>query len=495
MQEMSTVEDQNQEFSLRQAVLICLRRQRLFLTVYTAVLAIAAAWLVFAAPTYRAAAKVLLSRNRIDISTSPHESTQLAQSAHISPQELNSELEILRSRTLVRQVLDDLQAEDARRAEPGSLNGDALGQLRESLREAIRRIVPAQDIDTMSRSEQRLERVLKGLEVTALPKSNVIELAFAGAEPAWARTFVNRLTEVYGEQHAQLSQVTAAEGFFTQQSEILRQKLTSSEAAFGKLRQQAAMTSARRDEIEAHISEFSAELARTIIARAELEERMTFLKKTAASDARAGRVATPELLALEAQRAELLGRYRPDSQRVRETEKQIRALRAAIASYDRLASSLGASGSSGPVDLFTARAALAALTGKEAALRQQLDEYRRQAATLDAQRFDLTRLERQVKLDEEAYLSYVRTAEESRLSNALEQAKILRLRVIEWATLPVEPITPDRPRVLWFALAGGLVLAVGAAFAREYLDPTLKTAADVRTHSNLEVLAVLQEHA
>ena len=35
----------------------------------------------------------------------------------------------------------------------------------------------------------------------------------------------------------------------------------------------------------------------------------------------------------------------------------------------------------------------------------------------------------------------MRTAEESRLSNALEQSKILRLSVVEPATLPVEPVS------------------------------------------------------
>src|SRR6185436_2966963 len=94
-------------------------------------------------------------------------------------------------------------------------------------------------------------------------------------------------------------------------------------------------------------------------------------------------------------------------------------------------------------DLTAARASLAALKGKEDAVARQQDEYRKQAELLDAQSFDLARLERQVKLDEEAYLSYVRTAEESRLSNALQQSKMLRLAILEPATLPNGPVSPD----------------------------------------------------
>src|SRR5262249_50395938 len=106
-----------------------------------------------------------------------------------------------------------------------------------------------------------------------------------------------------------------------------------------------------------------------------------------------------------------------------------------------------------------------------------------------------TRLERQVKLNEEAYLSYVRTAEKSRLSNALEQSKMLRLKIVEPATIPLEAASPKNGQILAFALIGGLALSIGVGFARDYLDTTLKTAADVRRQANLEVLAVLPERA
>ena len=45
----------------------------------------------------------------------------------------------------------------------------------------------------------------------------------------------------------------------------------------------------------------------------------------------------------------------------------------------------------------------------------------KKAEFLDGRSFDLARLERQVKLDEETYLSYVRSAEESRLSTAFDR--------------------------------------------------------------------------
>ena len=149
-------------------------------------------------------------------------------------------------------------------------------------------------------------------------------------------------------------------------------------------------------------------------------------------------MATPELLELEAKRADLIGKYKPDSERVKAIDSQIERLRKAISGYDTVHRARRRARATRPAPTWSpARAALAALKGREDALAKAADEYRKQAEFLDSQSFDLARLERQVKLDEETYTSYVRSAEQSRLSNALEQSKLLRLRIIEPAALPL----------------------------------------------------------
>ena len=64
-------------------------------------------------------------------------------------------------------------------------------------------------------------------------------------------------------------------------------------------------------------------------------------------------------------------------------------------------------------------------------------------------------------------------------------------RVIDPASLPVQPSFPDRGL---FALAGGLAglfLGVGLAIVIEHLDKTLKGADEVSATLNLPVLAVI----
>jgi succinoglycan biosynthesis transport protein ExoP len=481
---------------IAELLLILVRQRRVILAVYAGVLVVALVGVFLIPPQYRASAKVLLTTDRAQISTSPDRPTEIVRTNQVSEAEINSQLQIFTSREVVEGVLRDMGVEPAS-AEPEqrpSLLATIVGAPRALIRRVYRGVHGLRDVAPSSPLYWEVRWVLERLSVAQLGNSNVLQIALVETDPVWAADFVNRLTTAYVERHARMQQVTEAEDFFTRQSELLKQKLTESEVALRQLREKAGTLAGQQTEIGARLSEFAGELARVKIARAEQEERVNYLEKVQTS-ARVGRVATPELLQLEARRAELLQRYRPDSERVGEIDRQIQALRSAIASYDTVTARPGGDGAGGGTDLVGSRAALAALKGREAALERQREEYRQQAELLESQGFDLARMERQVKIDEEAYLSYVRTAEQSRLSNALEQSKILRLAIVEPAGVPLEPVSPNRGRLMLLALAGGLVVALGIGFARDQFNTTVKTAAEARRYGKVEVLATLPERA
>ena len=80
-------------------------------------------------------------------------------------------------------------------------------------------------------------------------------------------------------------------------------------------------------------------------------------------------------------------------------------------------------------------------------------------------------------------------------TNAVEQSKLLRLRIIEEAALPLEAIAPKKGRILAFALFGGLLLSIGLGLARDHFDTTLKSTADVRRYANLDTLVALPDRS
>ena len=478
------MDDYTPVITTREVVLALARRWKLIVAIHASILVVTALVAFLEPPQYRAFTRILFTSDRAQISTSSERPTELVRTSTVPESEMNSQVEILQSRDLVEEVLRSLGVEPGDKA-PGFLAW--LSDLpRQLLRAPYRKFHNLDDVEVSSPLYWKSLTTLESIDVSRIPNSNLVEVGFTSASPSWARDVVNRLTSAYVERYAHLQRIQEAEDFFTKQSELLKQKLTDSEAQLQRLRERAGALTGQQDEIQARLAEFSGELARVKIARAEQERRINYLDGHAPQ---AGRVSTPELLALEARRAELLGRYRADSERVRDIDAQITRLRGALSMYGASAGE----GSSSETDILSGRTALAALQAREQALTSAQAEYRRQAELLDSQSFDLARLDRQVKIDEEAYLSYVRTAEQSRLSNALEASKLMRLAIVEPASIPIEPTNPNRRRLFNFAVLGGFLLAVGVAFARDFLDPTVKSAADVRRAVGLDVLAELPD--
>lgn len=105
---------------------------------------------------------------------------------------------------------------------------------------------------------------------------------------------------------------------------------------------------------------------------------------------------------------------------------------------------------------------------------------------------DRGELTREVKAYEEAYLLYQKKSEEARISEAMDDRKMMNLTIAEEASIPFAPIT-SKTISYAFALMVGLVGGAGSGFLREFFDDSVKTAADVTSSTALPVLASIPE--
>ena len=477
--------------SVDDLLLVLFRQKWVIAGVYAGMLLVSLLGLILIGPTYRPAARILLTSDRAQVSTSAERPTEIVRTTEVTDAEVGSQLQILGGRDLVERVLRHMHANAGREVQESESDLTAGLQPLEFLRRAYRRLHGLKEPDEDSGDYWEIRAALGRLDTQRLGSSNVIEVGFTGSDPLWATAFVNQLVDAYVQRHARMPHVGEAEGFFTEQSDILRAKLTESEAALKDVRARLGGLAGREAEVLEQLNRLSTDLSQAAVERGEQQERVEYFERMKAST-RDGQIATPELLQLEAQRAQMLGRYRPDSERVRDVESQIARLRHAIRSYDTVLPGGTGTNVAGS-NLVDSRARLAALRGKEQALARQVETYGKQAEMLKAGAFELMRLERQVKLDEEAYLSYVRAAEQSRLSNAIEQSKLLRLTIVEHAVVPMEPVRPNRKAILMFGVVGGLLLALGLAFARDRFDPTVRTPAEARQCAPIEVLTMVPD--
>ena len=135
---------------------------------------------------------------------------------------------------------------------------------------------------------------------------------------------------------------------------------------------------------------------------------------------------------------------------------------------------------------------LEAADRRVAAITDQLSKYRATITKLEHVLPEWNRLQNDVQTQKEAYLNYLRKEEEARISSALDESQIVNIAIAERAAVPTEPESGQlRRRVLFGTFLSGL-LAVGLALLRDWMDPSVKTAAQAERLAGLPVLGELQ---
>jgi uncharacterized protein involved in exopolysaccharide biosynthesis len=201
------------------------------------------------------------------------------------------------------------------------------------------------------------------------------------------------------------------------------------------------------------------------------------------------------LATLELKRTELLTKFDPSYRLVQEVEAQIAQTRAAIAA-EETAPVREQTTDRNPTyqwldgELAKAKADLASFQAQAAATANSVRAYRNDALLLDQKEIVQQDLIRAAKANEANYLLYLGKREEARISDALDNKRIVNVAIAEAATVPALPV---HSRWL-FVLLGGLLaslMSAGAAFASEHFDPSFRTAEEVESFLNLPVLAAM----
>jgi polysaccharide biosynthesis protein PslE len=208
----------------------------------------------------------------------------------------------------------------------------------------------------------------------------------------------------------------------------------------------------------------------------------------------------PELMQLRAERAELLARYQPTSQRIQEIDAKIAAAERILDQENRLEVreksvelnpvwvTLDTNLEQAKTTEESDQAAVKALTGQIQGTQDQINQMSNNGVVL-------AQLERQVGADREAYMSYVRKSEEARTAEALNINKILNVGIAEPPTMPLEPVFPS----VWLNLVAGLaaaaILGCLAAYWEEWQDDRIFSTAVIAEVSGLNTVAVLPDEA
>jgi uncharacterized protein involved in exopolysaccharide biosynthesis len=139
-------------------------------------------------------------------------------------------------------------------------------------------------------------------------------------------------------------------------------------------------------------------------------------------------------------------------------------------------------------ELVKSRADVATLLARAAATARNVQLYRQMALDLGQRELEHEDLVRNTKAKEGNFLLYLNKREEARISDALDNKRILNVAIAETPTVPALPVHS------YFVLVGTLLavmVSTVAAFVSDYMDPTLRTADETKKVLAIPVLAAM----
>jgi uncharacterized protein involved in exopolysaccharide biosynthesis len=509
------------QFAIEDYLRVIFKRKALIAGVFVAV-TVGIGLTIFRQPIiYEVSGKLLVTRSRADLILSPAVSGS-TNAGYLIPQQqdLTAEVELLKSRTLSRAVAQELFPDQPRQASaetppvmlaslleiparlaawrPPGLSGNSASG------EAERPTEP-------SRSDRLAASIQRGLQIQVLPNSNVIEVRYRHTDPDRAVNVVNTLLTLYLDRYPELRRPHGVTAFFASQRSIYEDKLRDAEAALRDFEGRTALINA-----SAQLEVYSRQLAEAELTLQKVHFNVLDKRQKLAST-KTHLASMPErvissqtnrynplidafetrLLEMEMERDKLLQSYTPQDRRVQDMEGRIANLKQKIGEQRPWVPATETS------QIHPLRAHLQeSLVGTETSLaRLKIDEdeandlivmLRRRIGEMAQLAVDRAELLREVKAHEEAYLLYRKKVEEARISEAMDDHKMMNISVADEATTPLGPITNKNLSYV-FALMVGHVGGIGSGFLREFFDDSVKTPADVASSTALPVLASIPE--
>jgi uncharacterized protein involved in exopolysaccharide biosynthesis len=457
--------------SLERLTQTCRRHKKKMALFFLAVMGAVTAFVVLGPRSYLSEAKLLVRLGRENVTLDPTATLGQAPVVAVPPSrenDINSVIEVARSRVLLEKV------------------ADALGPER-ILDEAP---LPPDDPRRPAQRYLAVRALSRRLNVEAVKKSNVIAVTFEGPSPELAQAVVGKLVDAFLDHHLHLNRTPRAPQFLAEQAERLRKELARSEEELKKLKDQTGLIApdAQRQQLVAELGKVAEDLQQTSAALAAAEAEAALLRRKLAElpptqvlahtkgfPNQAADTMRGQLYALQLKELDLLTRFPEENPEVRLLRKQIATAKEILAreegARDQVAVGPGKAHEEVELALLKQEPVLAGLRARVEALRRQRDEQRDALKTFNQAQLRLTKQQRVVDLQESLFRRYSESVEQAQIDQALTQERITNIGIVQPATYELKPFKPRVGTTLALGFVFALLGSMGLALAAEHLGP------------------------
>jgi uncharacterized protein involved in exopolysaccharide biosynthesis len=363
-----------------------------------------------------------------------------------------------------------------------------------------------------TRLDSLVDGLASGLAVQVVPNSNLILVRFRGTDPGRNAEVLNTLLELYLDRYLDLRRQKGVTEFFSAQRDRMEESLRTSEGQLKGFQTRSGLLSATV-QVDAYVRRLAEAENMAVDAEfdlREVENRISMFKGELATQPERipkssstrynPMIPTTEekLLQLEMQRAKLLTLYTDSDRRVLDVTKEIEALREKLGQLQQWVPEsevieVNQSRRDMEEKLRAAQLALVKNRIRLEGARAIAAEMRRKVTEIAQAQVEKDMLLREVQANSEAYLLYRRKVEEARISEAMDESRIMNVSIAEGASQRGMPVGPPKNLSLLFAVMVGLVSGLGGAFLREFFDSSIKSEREVRAVIDVPVLGSIPE--
>ncbi len=504
----AAVKDKPGEISLKDVCWVFFRHKWKMVSFFFTVVTIVAAVTYFSANVYCSEAKLLLRLGRESVTLDPTAVTgQIIPISQSRENEINSELEVFKSRELVEKVVDSVGAQKLLKYPDENLPVEKSGvqTVVDRLRNLLNRLGIA---ESLSDHDKATLKVMKNLKIEHVKDSEIIGIAYEAKSPKLAQEVVSKFVDLHLEKHIAVHRTLGSQQFFAEQVNHLQDKLIRSENELRDLKNEIGVSSvseqqrvilARIGTLKQEVDQADAALATSVATVDALQRVLAEVPETVVTEETMGLPnfrsddLRKQLYTRQLDELKLLTSFTEESGTVKAVRQEIAAAQALLDKEEpnrtQVTRGLSKTHEQLQAALFTEQANISSLRAKIDVQKKQLVDAQAEVKRLNDAEAKITLLTREVNIQEENYRKYSENLEQARINYAMESERISNISVVQAATLPTNAVRPHKLVNLALGFFLGIFGAIIFAIFSEHLDHSIKTPEEAEEMLQLPSLA------
>lgn len=413
-------------------------------------------------PLYSATATIEVQRIDAQISEAANfgQTTVYADATY-----LETQYRLLRSRFLAERVAEELNLpNDPRYANPSSSRD--------------------------SRVRQAASRIVSGLSVSPAGKSLVVRVSYVSPYPSETARIANAVVESFIQSNLERKYNTTAYAreFLDEQLASTKLSLEEAERNFVQYAEDQELldiggaSSLDESSIVSLNSELTSAESARILAEQQYRSAIATPPSREVVESSALTSMRQERSSLIAQYQEMLSRFKPDYPDMVRLQTRIDLIDQDIArESEAIVGSI----------LDELKAKFDAAVAREASLQERVDELRAGLQDERNRRIQYRILQREVETLRSQYEALLQRSKDISITSGIGSSNI---SFVDEALVPGSPFQPNINRSLTQGLMLSLALAIGLAFALNFIDDTIKTPEDIKEKLGLPTIGVVPKH-